>query len=123
MLRLAASLGEVISGTDATPTGWASFLIICRSRGFEPHPSEDDFLRREVWAGSVACVQPDCCLRMLGVAAPPCWVLVGAWRQPLSDDLGHLGEGHLDPWVAGRPQVPFQTLVLLASDHDDIMAG
>lgn len=83
---------------------------------------EDDLLRREVRAGGVAGVQPDC-LRVLRVAAPPCWVLVGARRQPLSDDLGHLGEGHLDPWAADCQQVPFQALVLLASDHDNIMAG
>jgi hypothetical protein len=51
------------------------------------------------------------------------FVLVGAVRQPLSDDLGHLGECHLDPWAAGCLQVPFQALVLLASDHDHIMPG
>jgi hypothetical protein len=49
-------------------------------------------------------------------------VLVCAGRQSLSDDLGHLGEG-LDPWAAGCLQVPFQALVLLLSDRDDIMAG
>ena len=38
---------------------------------------EDDLLCREVRAGRVAGVQPDC-LRVLRVTAPPCWLLVGA---------------------------------------------
>jgi DNA-binding CsgD family transcriptional regulator len=57
---------------------------------------EDDLLRREVRASRVVGVQPDC-LRVLRVAAPPCRVLAGAGWQLLSDDLGHFGEGHLDP--------------------------
>src|SRR5260221_1840936 len=83
---------------------------------------EDDLLRCEVRAAGVADVQPDC-LRVLRVAAPPGRVLVGTGRQLFPDDLGHLGEGHLDPWTPGCRQVPFQALVLLASDHDDIMPG
>jgi hypothetical protein len=85
-------------------------------------PREDHLLCREVWAGGVSGVQPDC-LRVLRVAAPPGRVLVCAGWQSFSDDLGHLGEGHLDPQAADCLQVPFQALVLLPSDHDDIMAG
>jgi hypothetical protein len=87
-----------------------------------PHPDlrEGDLLRREVRAGGVAGVEPDR-LRVLGVAAPPGRVLVCAVREPLSDDLCHLGEHHLDPEAAVGLQVPFEALVLLASDHGHIM--
>jgi len=83
---------------------------------------EGDLLRREVRAGGVAGVEPDC-LRVLRVAAPPCRVLVCAVRQPLSDDLCYLSERHLNSLAADGLQVPFEALVLLASDHGHIMPG
>jgi hypothetical protein len=50
-------------------------------------------------------------------------VLVCAVRQPLSDDLCYLSERHLNSLAADGLQVPFEALVLLASDHGHIMPG
>ena len=50
-------------------------------------------------------------------------MLVRATRQTFTDNLGYLGKGHLDPLTVDTTKMPFQTLVLLAPHHEDIMLG
>jgi len=47
--------------------------------------------------------------------------MVSTSRQLLTDDASHFGKGHLDALAAVRVKASFQPLVLLTSNHGDLL--